>query len=138
MLCAGACLLAYSYGGSAKNLAAGASFGPLFFPRILLWIWVVLAAGMVLEAAFLKKTAGQKQNRIGLVASLVITGAAYLLMPVVGFLPTGIAFMLVYPAALGNRKIRVLVPLSIVFSASVWYIFNDILLIALPDVPWSG
>jgi putative tricarboxylic transport membrane protein len=138
MFCVGVFLLAHSYMDSAENIAAGSSFGPLFFPRVLLWIWVVLAAGMIIEAALLKNPASPKVNRSGLIAALALTGAAYPLMPVIGFLPTSMAFMLFYPAALGYRKIKVLVPLSILFSVAVWYIFNDILLISLPNMPWFG
>ncbi|MDL2271534.1 tripartite tricarboxylate transporter TctB family protein [Desulfovibrio sp. OttesenSCG-928-I05] len=134
MFSIGAFLLAYSY--TTANVAAAAQFGPQFFPRILLWTWLVLALAMMAESILLKGRKYKEQNWKGLFASIGLTALACTLMPIVGFLPISLTFMLAYPWALGYRRSTVLIPLSIIFSFATWYIFNEILLIPLPEIPW--
>ena len=134
MFSIGTFLLAYSH--SVSNVAAADSFGPLFYPRIILWGWLLCAVAMMAEAVFLKGKQYGKQHWTGLLAAIALTGFTCVAIPVAGFLPVSIAFMLAYPWALGYRRIKVLAPLSVIFSAATWYTFNEILLIQLPAVPW--
>lgn len=134
MFSIGAFLLAYSY--ATANVAAAAQFGPQFFPRILLWVWLILAVAMMAESILLKGKKYKEQNWVGLFSSIILTGLACTLITVVGFLPVSLIFMFAYPWALGYRRIKILIPLSLIFSIATWYIFNEILLIPLPEIPW--
>ncbi len=134
MFSLGAFLLAHSY--SVADLATAASFGPQFFPRIILWVWLLLAACMTVEAMFLKGKQDKGQHWAGLLSAVALTGLACLLLPLAGFLPVSLIFMLAYPWALGYRRVTILVPLAVLFSLATWYVFNEILLIPLPEVPW--
>jgi hypothetical protein len=133
MFSLGAFLLAYSY--SIPDVAAASSFGPQFYPRIILWGWLACAVAMMAEAA-LTAEKRRTQHWRGLAAAVALAGVACVAMPLTGFLPVSIAFMLAYPWALGYRRITILAPLSVTFSVAIWYTFNEILLIQLPAVPW--
>ena len=133
MFSIGAFLQAYSH--SIPDVAAASRFGPQFYPRIILWGWLACAVAMMAEAA-LTAEKRRTQHWKGLAAAVALTGVACVAMPLAGFLPVSIAFMLAYPWALGYRRIAILAPLGVTFSVATWYIFNEILLIQLPAVPW--
>lgn len=109
---------------------------PMFFPRLLLWPWVGISAIICV-------TDGRRKQRIVpalrwgplcTVALLLIASAE--LMPRIGFVPVAFPFFLLYARITGYRNWRALVPIALLFTVAVWGLFNFVLEIQLPGVPF--
>lgn len=132
MLLIGAGLLVYSYVWGA-DMSVGERFGPMFYPRFILWAWVLLAMGLTVETLFAHSVQSQPVNKKALLASIASVAVCCALLPYLGFLVTCVLFCCAYPLLLGYRKIAVVIISAVLFSVATWYVFNSILLIALPE-----
>ncbi len=135
LFAAGALLLLQSYFGE-KIHAAGAEFGPMFYPRILLWLWVLLSGAMTVRAFRSGAPAVPVENWKSFLWSTVLTLGLGFLMEPVGFIVTSVVFCYLTPYMQGYRNHRVLVPFSLLYTAFVWYLFNKLLYIFLPEMYW--
>ncbi len=136
MLAIGIFLLAHGY-SEDRGIAHGANFSPLFYPKMILWGWVGLSFLMLVQALFLLKNPKEVSiNWFPLVAAIGLIALFCGLMHVVGFVPVCLFFMLAYSFCLGYRRPVVVVVASVVFTMGVWYVFNNILSIPLPEMPF--
>lgn len=132
MFLIGGGLLAYSYIWGA-DMSVGERFGPMFYPRFILWIWVLLAAGLTIEYWLTCGGPMPSVNKRSLLASVLSVTGCCVLLPYLGFLITCGLFCCAYPLLLGYRRIAIVVISAVVFAVATWYMFNDILLIVLPE-----
>lgn len=121
--------LTYPWSGSTEE-------DPMFLSRILLVIWVVLAA-------LITVTDLKKKERIiptirwhTLLPVILLLAVAIVVMPLVGFIPVSFIFFIAYAFVTGYRRLSFLIPISVVFTGATWYIFNFLLEIQLPTVPF--
>ena len=136
MLLIGGGLLAYSYIWGAE-FSAGEEFGPMFYPRFILWLWVLLGAGLVVECRITQAEDTAAINKRSLLISVLSVTGACVLLEYLGFLLTCVLFCCVYPLALGYRRTAVAILSAVGFSVATWYVFNSILLIVLPEGFWG-
>ncbi len=132
MLLIGGGLLAYSYIWGA-DMSVGERFGPMFYPRFILWGWVLFAAGLTVETCRVHGGPMPSVNRRTLLASIASVAACCVLLQYLGFLATCALFCCAYPLLLGYRKVAVTIISAVLFSVATWYVFNNILLIGLPE-----
>lgn len=139
MLATGALLFHESFAPGSSQLLAGHQFSPMFYPRILLVIWMLLSLTLIGRAVLLLKSdlLADRLNVLRVGACMVWCGIYVAwLVPAVGFLIASVPFAFVLTIFLGARH-KVWVPtVSIVFPVAVWYVFQSILSIPLPRSPW--
>lgn len=109
---------------------------PMFLSRILLVIWIALAA-------LITVTDLKKKERIiptirwkTLIPVIFLLAVAIIVMPVAGFIPVSFIFFIAYAFVTGYRKLPFLLPMSVAFTGATWYIFNFLLEIQLPSIPF--
>lgn len=122
------------------NTTVSYALGPVFFPRVLIGILAVLSAALLIQsvrgggAAAAKKDAepGTLVYRWGLVALIV---AYLLLLPLLGYVPATILFLMGGMCLLGSRTPRSLVVYTVVSAAVTFglqFIFGHLLKLFLP------
>ena len=136
LLACGMALFAHTYSSQYQGMGLGANFSPVFYPRILLAIWIGLTAILVIHAA-LDQEKGRKINRIGLVIAMafLITIAAVMMIQA-GFLIAMSAFSMVSCRLLGYRRPMGFILGGMIFPVAIWYLFHEVLLLRLPVSPW--
>lgn len=129
----GVALLIYSYAHPENNLlASGFNKSYMFYPRILLYAWIIISIAIIIDDAIKKTKADKIADFYVLIGAMFITILMCISIPRLGFLFTAIVFLLVYPAWLKYRNWKVLIPTSIVFAFGVKLFFEHLLLIQLP------
>lgn len=136
-LLGGALMLAESYSGAgAMRSRVAHAMGPAFFPRIVLVLLVALALAALVEAMrglVASRALPQRAMMFGMIAATI----AYVwLVGAVGFLLASVAFVAICPVVLGYRRWAVVVPLAAIYAVVVWYVFQRVLQIVLPNSPW--
>jgi len=136
LLLAGAGLLIHSYDARYEGMGVGAAVTPMFYPRILLWLWVLLAMALVVKPLMGKERNVPTQRWPALLGIVATAGAGAALMNVIGFLFSSILFCLAASLQMGYRRPLGLVLTGIVFPLATWYLFQKLLMIPLPVSPW--
>lgn len=131
----GALLLLQSYVGESTR-AAGADVGPMFYPRILLWGWTILSAAMCVNSLRKPEKPAPVPNRAGLYWAMGLTFVFGFILEEVGFFLLSLLFCFLYPYMQGYRRLVVLLPFCTLYTVGVWYLFNDVLYIFLPEMHW--
>ena len=131
----GALLLLQSYVGE-KTTAAAADVGPMFYPRILLWGWTILGGAMCLQALRRPESLSPVPNRAALLWGMGLTFVFGFLMESVGFFLLSVFFCFLYPFVQGYKRLHVLIPFCVLYTIFVWYLFNHVLFIFLPEMVW--
>ncbi|MGE0205178.1 MAG: tripartite tricarboxylate transporter TctB family protein [Hyphomicrobiaceae bacterium] len=111
-------------------------FGPIFFPQILLTLWVILAVLMLIRAFAVWREPAPDMAWWVFIGLAVATGLYIYLMGQIGFALSSIVFLAVVIPALGYRH-PIVVPAAVVlFPLITWYAFVYLLGIPLPTSPW--
>jgi len=129
-------LLIHSYDAHYEGMGVGAAVNPMFYPRILLWLWVALAAILVVTPLMGKEHNVPTQRWLALLGIAAITGGGAALMTVIGFLFSSILFCVAASLQMGYRRPLGLILTGIVFPLATWYLFQKVLMIPLPVSPW--
>ena len=128
--CLGSALLLSTF--TYKETSIAGEYGKMFYPRIVLSVWMFLSALIVVQDA-LKSTVLWENIALGKVAiAAAIIGLACFSLIEFGFIPAGILFYIAYAYATGYRNLKILIPLSITYVVSIWAIFTYVFLIQLP------
>lgn len=132
----GGALLFQTFDARYAGLGAGAVFSPMFYPRIVLGIWITLAAILVVKGlrAGQSAAAAHRAGRFALLLGLLVIVIAAL--PFAGFLLATTLFVLLAPPILGYRRPVPWLLTAALFPAAVWHIFNNLLNIPLPASAW--
>ncbi len=133
LLIAGCALFASTLNASYADL--GGAFSPVFFPRIILAGWIVLAI-MSLFADILS-TNRQGGEQWLTVAIISISLFAYIeLMPVVGFFLSSTVFAIVVLLSTGQRKAIDIGLFAVLVPGTLLILFNHVLTMPLPVSPF--
>ncbi len=114
----------------------GAGSNPMFFPRILLALWMLLALLIAARGLLARGEPVPRQRwaQVGLVLALV---AGYTwLITAVGFLLASVLLCLALMLALGYRRLVVVGAVTVLLPTVIWYVFEFVLKIPLPTSPW--
>jgi hypothetical protein len=124
-------------------LGRGTARGPMFFPRILLVVWLGLA-GILTFRGLTGRPLDEGTTDLRhlqwsrIIATIVIVAVGAWAIGIVGF---AFAMMLTTAAVsitLGWRRPLILVPLCVGWPLVVWYVFTELLRFSLPSSPWFG
>jgi putative tricarboxylic transport membrane protein len=109
------------------------NIGPGLFPQILLVLIIVLTLALPVEHLFLERGAAQLDSgrsdpiRPMTWVTMGLLTLAVALMPVLGTVLTMVAVCLAVPWLWGERRVRIVVPFALLFTAAVTLIFSVIL-----------
>jgi len=111
--------------------------GPMFYPRILLVAWTLLALVVTLRGLREPPIGGVNRRVVATVlATIAVTGLYVAGILAAGFLIASLGFVLALPLVLGYRKPMTLGALVAIFPVSVWWLFDRLFKIILPTSPW--
>lgn len=137
-LLAGGFLFLHTFDSRYVGLGIGAKFGPVFYPRILLGLWI-LVAGLILAAEIRKPDVQLPPlNWPALIRVLAVMGLAVWSIQAIGFLLASIFFSSSYAWIMGHRRPIPIVLVGVMFPIGAWYLFHHILMIRLPVNIWLG
>ncbi len=133
LLLSGGGLFWHTFSPRYEDMAQDISVGPMFFPRIVLVLWLLCACGIIRGAL-----RGRKEAQAFLWGRVL---AVFLLMALFvalfmhgGFVPVGSAFFIAMAFFLGYRRLAVLVPFAVAYILGVDYLFRNILQFYLPTL----
>ena len=124
--------------GAARYQTAmvGHSFGPAFYPRILLVLWLLLAGLLVARGAVRRGEPVAAQAWRPLAGFVAITGAYIWLVTAIGFLFSSVLLCLASTIYLGYRRPVPVVAVSLGVPLLLWYLFVFVIRMPLPASPW--
>ena len=129
-LCIGGALLFSTFG--YKETSISGEYGKMFYPKIVLWLWVFLSILIIIQDALKARMHFSRVAWSKLAIAATIIGLACVFPVKVGFIPAGILFYIAYCYASGYRNMKVLIPLSVVYVVGIWALFTHVFLIQLP------
>lgn len=117
------------------------SLGPKFLPYLVAIGITILSLLSVIEGFLNKESIGEEADRetkenksyIRTILTLLSLVIWLLLVPIIGFVITTIAFIATIIVIIGEYKIYQLIIIPLVVAFSVYYIFNNILNVILPE-----
>lgn len=121
---------------SADFPAGYGATGPAFFPRVIVGLMSVFALVQLVNAFRQDETRSQEISRstVRTVGIAVVIIVAYVVtMPYLGFLAGTVGFLLASMWFSGVRKPRTAVPVALVVSVVLFYIFVQFLRVPLPE-----
>lgn len=131
----GILLFVHSFDAKYEGMGIGAEFGPVFYPRVLLVLWILMAGILTIQA--LRRTWTVPVQDWPMIAKVMaVVSVSTLLMEVIGFLLAAILFCTAYTWVTGYRRPVGLILVGLIFPVVVWYLFENVLLITLPANPW--
>ncbi len=129
----GAALVVSTFGLNFADL--GGAFSPMFFPRIVLMIWLVLAAvNLVIDVLARRRGEDFLYLRVGLI-SLAVLAYVQLLIPL-GFFICSAVFGVLVLILLGVRGPIALVLVGLGVPLALVGLFNHVLTMPLPNSPF--
>jgi putative tricarboxylic transport membrane protein len=134
----GAILFASTFDPRYTGMGIGSDFSPMFFPRVLLALWmglsIVIAARCMLANLPDEVLPAQRWSRL---AAVCIAVAVFTwLMEAIGFLLAMIPACVVVGLLFGYRRPGPLIGFSVVFPVAIWLIFVKVIQVPLPYSPW--
>jgi len=112
---------------------------PVFFPLLLIYIWLVLSILILTRGLILRKKQQPTKIQINFIKSLkgflIVCLYAYL-MPILGFYLASVFFSLSFMTVFGYQRKFPLLTISFLFPLLLWYIFTFLLNVSLPVSPW--
>jgi putative tricarboxylic transport membrane protein len=110
--------------------------GPVFYPRIILWAMLLFSVIVLWEDHGKAEKLEVRGTYGWTISALVATGLYTLAITRIGFVFSTVIFMVLLPWFMGYRRILVILVLAVVYTLTVWYVFEEIFLIILPSSPW--
>lgn len=133
LLIAGCALFASTLNANYADL--GGAFSPVFFPRIILAGWIVLALmSLLADVLSSNRQRGVQWITVGIVA---ISLYGYIeLMPIIGFFLSSVVFAIIILLSTGQRKAFDIALFAILVPGALLLLFNHLLTMPLPVSPF--
>ncbi len=132
----------FIYIGAVDN-ATATELGAAFWPRLILGIMIVLLVIGLVNLLRKKNGKGAVSGegvknffKGKLFLGMVICAVTALILPVIGFIPTSILFLVAYGILLGEKRPKVLAITGIAATLLLYIIFQGPLSIFLPRGQW--
>jgi|GEM_PF-2931226 len=118
---------------------ADSGFSPVFFPLILIYVWLGLSILLLTRGLIRRKKQQPTKIQISFIKPLkgflIVCIYAYLI-PILGFYLASVIFSLIFMTVFGYRSKLPLLIISFIFPLLLWYIFTFLLNLSLPVSPW--
>lgn len=137
MLLIAAGLFAATFGPEFAEGTVGHTFGPAFYPRIVLAVWIALCLILIVRGIGRRASVFVPPQAWGPVgAYAVLTGLYIWLIGVIGFLFASILLSLGGMLGLDERRPLLLLLAGVLFPVLIWCVFTFGIGIPLPSSPW--
>jgi hypothetical protein len=113
----------------------GGAFSPVFFPRIVLSLWILLAVLSLGIDVVVRQPADKTRWPVVLILIAALLAYVYLLQPV-GFLISSVAFSILILTITGQRRALEIIGFSLAIPATLVILFNHVLTMPLPVSPF--
>lgn len=133
LLVLGGALFAHSFAGRYATMGIGSPVNPVFFPRILLMLWIALAMIILVEAVLTAPAPAKATYRWQEpIAMIAVVGLSIWAMRYLGYI--GVAGPVAFACGwlLGYRRLFILIAISAVSALGTWWLFDQALGIPLP------
>lgn len=132
----GAALFVSTWDPRYEGIGIGSDISPMFFPRLLLSLWLMLAAVITVRGlrAGAEGWPDRQQGRCAGVVVAVLAGTWA--MTEVGFLFAMVPCFMVVSLLLGYRRAWPIVVLGVLMPLLTWFVFTELLELFLPTSPW--
>lgn len=140
------CALLLLFHATSERYSAGIAdygFSPVFFPEILLFVWLalslLLAAKATLSILSSATNLGRETSETSFVKPFLcfcLSVFYTFLITKIGFLFASIIFSIFFIRLFGYDRWSVAIPISLIFPIVIWYVFNFSLHVPLPTSPW--
>lgn len=138
MLLIGLFLLAHTYMDRYQNLLTGDDvLAPMFYPRVVLVGWCLMAALMVVNALRLPQTLRKAFNVKQVLLAMLMMAAMLALLVCFGFMAGAIPFVFAFSLYLGHRRKWQAAVASLVIPLLLYVIFDRLLAVSLPTPLWQ-
>ena len=136
LLLIGALLMLSTFDPRYQGFGIGSDVSPMFFPRILLCLWLALATVILVRG--LRAPGGDwplqmKARATGVIAAVLASTWA---MTVVGFLFAMIPCFMIVSVLLGYRRLLPIVTFGLLVPILTWFVFTALIEVFLPTSPW--
>lgn len=129
-------LIHHTFADIYQRSYQAAGRGPVFFPRILLGLMLVLSLAVLVQGLRESALTIRRDTALRMLAVALVTAAYVLAITRAGFLLSSVAFALVLPPLLGYRRVLPIVAVAAIYPLAVWYLFDRVVRILLPSSPW--
>lgn len=137
LLAVGIGLYYHTFDTSYGNLAQDITIGPMFFPKILLIVWI-FCTSIMLWGAFRRFHAATPFEWGKVLTAVGVLVLFALCFSSAGFYITGIGSFIGLSVVLGYRKFKILIPVSIAYIMLVDVVFRYLLKSYLPTCSLLG
>ncbi|KPB02343.1 tripartite tricarboxylate transporter TctB family protein [Ahrensia marina] len=133
LLLLGGALFAHSFAARYAAMGIGSPVNPVFFPRILLGLWILLGVVILIKAirspVNFKENTHRWQEPLGMIAAVAVSIWA---MRWLGYI--GVAGPLAFACGwlLGYRRLVILIAIAALSAIFTWWLFDQALGIPLP------
>ena len=137
LVLSGFAMLLHTFDASYVGMAQDVSVGPMFFPRLIISVWIICACGITLEALKLDNVPlafewGKVLAAVGVLALFALC------FPVLGFLITGVGCFAGLSLILGYKRKGLLLIISAAYVLFVDFTFRTVLQSYLPTFSLFG
>lgn len=138
MLVAGLVLVAHSYSDAYTQSHSGqGALDPMFYPRLVLWLWCASSLGMAIHALRLSPKIRKSFNAKQVCLALGMMTGMLALMLAFGFMAGAAPFVAMFAIALGYRHKWRLAIASLLIPLFLYVLFEHGLGIMLPTPRWD-
>lgn len=131
-------LLGFIASSQIENMAVTRLSGA-FYPNILFSILIICGIGLIYQGKKRKNKEAIPSFKWKKLIQMVIVLLLYVfLMEYIGFVLSTVLFMIVSMFLYGERRAKILLPVSIVISVVVYLLFTKAFMIILPTMPGLG
>lgn len=132
----GGVLLVHTYSDSYIGTGLGAAASPVFYPRILLLIWLALGLAILAQSfaqrALADTQASSQRDMKSSVLAIVALAVAVALFQSAGYLLVSVPLAFAIGWFLGERRVLPLAIVSVCAGVFTWWLFDRLLAIPLP------
>ena len=136
LLLVGTLLMLSTFDPRYQGFGIGSDVSPMFFPRILLCLWLTLSTVILVRGLRAPADGWPRQMKARAAGVIVAVLACTWAMTIVGFLLAMIPCFMIVSVLLGYRRPLPILALGLLVPILTWFVFTTIIEVFLPTSPW--
>lgn len=136
LLVVGGLLMLSTFDPKYQGFGIGSDLSPVFFPRVLLSLWLALSAVILLRGLRPSVAGWPRQEKARCAGVVAVVLAFTWAMTVVGFLFAMIPCFMVVSVLLGYRRPLPILVFGLLVPLLTWFVFTEMIEVFLPTSPW--
>ena len=136
LLVVGATLMLSTFDPKYQGFGIGSDLSPVFFPRVLLALWIALSALILVRGVRAATNDWPRQLKARCAGVIVVVLGFTWAMTVVGFLFAMIPCFMIVSLLLGYRRPLPILVFGLLVPLLTWFVFTEMIEVLLPTSPW--